>query len=118
MPRCCLRVTICGTGLECVTDFLPRGKVGLRRERLLDSNVPSTGTPCGHEHTATRVFGNGRPGNYELRGPGYAKVTREGAFQVKFRHIPSDGPVDGGGRLIAGAAPASLKGETRAETKE
>lgn len=70
-------VKLCGTAFGLTTEFPPYGTVELRRERLFGSNVPLEGAPCAHRHTAIRVFGHGRPGNCDLRGPGYARACRE-----------------------------------------
>lgn len=69
-------VQVCGTSFDLTAGFGPQ-KVELRRHRLFESNTVLAGAPCRHELTAIRVFGHGRPGNSGLRGPGYARATRE-----------------------------------------
>jgi len=71
-------VTLCGTMFGLGADFPPHGPVELQRHRLFESSVPLVAPrPCNHQVTAIRIFGHGRPGNSELRGPGYAEAGRE-----------------------------------------
>jgi DNA (cytosine-5)-methyltransferase 1 len=74
-------VMLCGSMVGLTATMPAHGKLGLRRHRLFEPGggllLAPPQTQCDHILTAIRVFGHGRPGNSDLRGPGYAAACRE-----------------------------------------
>lgn len=72
-------ITLCGSHFGLSTVWEPYGKVGLRRHRLFESNMPLP-DPGPHDHTllSVPVYGHGPPGGRaSLKGPGHAQAARE-----------------------------------------
>lgn len=72
-------IVLCGSQFRLETYWPGKGKVGLRRHRLFESNLPVK-DPGPHDHSllSVPIYGHGVAGNRtKLRGPGAAQAARD-----------------------------------------